>query len=130
MEIAKAIAQSLADRVVIGKVDGEVWDLERPLEKSCSLELLTFDDPEGRSPKNTDRLNFLNFYIQVNVYSGIRLLTFWVRLQSVTTDAIFALVLLPTKVSSTKWPSQTGGHFPDVLCFSLLNECHTIVGQS
>ena len=108
MEIAKAIAQSLADRVVIGKVDGEVWDLERPLEKSCSLELLTFDDPEGRSPKNTDRLNFLNFYIQVNVYSGIRLLTFWVRLQSVTTDAIFALVLLPTKVSSTKWPLRTG----------------------
>ena len=108
MEIAKAIAQSLADRVVIGKVDGEVWDLERPLEKSCSLELLTFDDPEGRPPKNTDRLNFLNLYIQVNVYSGIRLLTFSARLQSVTTDAIFALVLLPMKVSSTKWPLRTG----------------------
>ena len=104
MDIAKGIAQGLADRAVIAKVDGEVWDLERPLEKSCSLEVLTFDDSEGRPSELTDRLNFLNFYIQVNVYSGIRLLTFSVRLQSVTTYAIFALVLLPTKVSSTKWP--------------------------
>jgi threonyl-tRNA synthetase len=25
-----------------------LWDLERPLEKSCKLELLPFDDPEGK----------------------------------------------------------------------------------
>lgn len=29
------------------KVDGELWDLERPLEKSVKLQLLKFDDPEG-----------------------------------------------------------------------------------
>ncbi|EEB95983.1 hypothetical protein MPER_04961, partial [Moniliophthora perniciosa FA553] len=29
-------------------VDGELWDLERPLESSCKLELLDFEHPEGR----------------------------------------------------------------------------------
>ncbi|KAK7683774.1 threonyl-tRNA synthetase [Cerrena zonata] len=48
MDIAKEISKGLADRIVIGKVDGDVWDLERPLEKSCSLELLDFDHPEGK----------------------------------------------------------------------------------
>jgi threonyl-tRNA synthetase len=31
-------------------VDGEVWDLERPLEASCKLELLDFEHPEGSTP--------------------------------------------------------------------------------
>lgn len=32
---------------MIAKVDGELWDLERPLEKSCQLELLDFEHKEG-----------------------------------------------------------------------------------
>ena len=47
MDIAKEISKSLADRMVISQVDGELWDLERPLEKSCSLQLLDFEHPEG-----------------------------------------------------------------------------------
>jgi threonyl-tRNA synthetase len=31
-----------------GTPEETLWDLERPLEKSCSLELLPFDDPEGK----------------------------------------------------------------------------------
>lgn len=38
----------MADRIVIAKVDGDLWDLERPLEKSCKLELLDFEHPEGQ----------------------------------------------------------------------------------
>ena len=49
MDVAKEISKGLADRIVIAKVDGGVWDLERPLEKSCSLELLDFEHPEGTS---------------------------------------------------------------------------------
>lgn len=30
------------------QVDGDLWDLERPLEKSCSLQLLDFEHPEGK----------------------------------------------------------------------------------
>ena len=47
MDIAKEISKGLADRIVIAKVDGNLWDLERPLEKACSLELLDFEHPEG-----------------------------------------------------------------------------------
>ncbi|KAG0232594.1 threonyl-tRNA synthetase [Actinomortierella wolfii] len=49
MDIAKAIAKSLAERVVIAKVDNVLWDLERPLVKSCKLELLDFENDEGRA---------------------------------------------------------------------------------
>lgn len=47
MDVAKEISKSLSEKLVIAKVDGELWDLERPLEKSVSLELLDFEHPEG-----------------------------------------------------------------------------------
>ncbi|KAK7051098.1 threonyl-tRNA synthetase [Paramarasmius palmivorus] len=34
MDIAKEISKGLSEKVVIAKVDGELWDLERPLESS------------------------------------------------------------------------------------------------
>ncbi|KAF8153241.1 hypothetical protein B0H34DRAFT_662629 [Crassisporium funariophilum] len=48
MDVAKEVSKSLSERIVIAKVDGALWDLERPLEKSCKLELLDFEDPEGK----------------------------------------------------------------------------------
>ncbi|OCH92766.1 threonyl-tRNA synthetase [Obba rivulosa] len=48
MDVAKEISKGLADRIVIAKVDDQVWDLERPLEGSCKLELLDFEHPEGK----------------------------------------------------------------------------------
>jgi threonyl-tRNA synthetase len=48
MDVAKEVSKSLSERIVIAKVDGELWDLERPLECSCSLELLDFEHPEGK----------------------------------------------------------------------------------
>ena len=47
-EVACGISKGLADNTVIAKVDGEVWDLDRPLEKSCSLHLLKFDDEDAQ----------------------------------------------------------------------------------
>jgi len=48
-EIARGIAKSLYERTVISRLDGEeLWDLERPLERSCKLELLDFEHPEGK----------------------------------------------------------------------------------
>ncbi|KND00849.1 threonine-tRNA ligase [Spizellomyces punctatus DAOM BR117] len=48
LDIAKSISKSLSEKVVIAKVDGQLWDLPRPLEQSCQLQLLTFDDDEGQ----------------------------------------------------------------------------------
>jgi len=48
-EIARGISKSLYERTVISRIDSEeLWDLERPLERSCKLELLDFEHPEGK----------------------------------------------------------------------------------
>ncbi|OTA98588.1 hypothetical protein M426DRAFT_325857 [Hypoxylon sp. CI-4A] len=50
-EIAKGISNSLYKRSVVARLDGDkekLWDLDRPLEQSCKLELLTFDDEQGK----------------------------------------------------------------------------------
>ena len=48
LQIAEKLSTSLAKRIVIAKVDGQLWDLERPLETSCKLELLDFEHEEGQ----------------------------------------------------------------------------------
>lgn len=48
-QIACGISQGLADNTVIAKVNNGVWDLDRPLEDSCSLQLLKFDDEEAQA---------------------------------------------------------------------------------
>nr|CAI5828989.1 unnamed protein product [Callosobruchus analis] len=47
-DIAKGISQGLADHAIISKVNGVLWDLDRPLEGDCKLELLKFDDPDAQ----------------------------------------------------------------------------------
>jgi threonyl-tRNA synthetase len=47
-EIARGISKSLYENTFIARVDGQLWDFERPLEKSCSLEFLNFDDNEAK----------------------------------------------------------------------------------
>lgn len=48
-DVAKGISQGLANQCVVAKLDGETeWDMLRPLEKSCGLELFKFDSPEGK----------------------------------------------------------------------------------
>src|SRR4051812_42411378 len=49
MGIAKSISEGLARKVLAAKINGEVWDLSRPINKDVSLELLTWDDIEGKS---------------------------------------------------------------------------------
>ncbi|KRZ91209.1 Threonine--tRNA ligase, cytoplasmic, partial [Trichinella sp. T8] len=39
---------NMGGRPIVSKVDGVLWDLERPLEKSCNLQFLLFDDDEGK----------------------------------------------------------------------------------
>lgn len=49
-EIAKSISNSLYKRTVVARLDGDkdqLWDLDRPLEKSCKLELLSFEGACG-----------------------------------------------------------------------------------
>lgn len=47
-EISKKISKSLSENVVIAQVNGVLWDLERPFEKSSTLKLLDFNTVEGK----------------------------------------------------------------------------------
>ncbi|XP_060857155.1 threonine--tRNA ligase 1, cytoplasmic-like isoform X1 [Metopolophium dirhodum] len=47
-DVAKGISQGLADNTVIAKVNGELWDLDRPLEKDSTLQLLKIDNEEAQ----------------------------------------------------------------------------------
>lgn len=47
-DVAKEISKSLASNALIAKVNGVLWDMNRPLEDDCKLELFTFDTDEGR----------------------------------------------------------------------------------
>jgi len=48
-DVAAGISKGLADNSVVCKVNGELWDLDRPLEASCTLSLIKFDDEEGQA---------------------------------------------------------------------------------
>merc|ERR1712002_248326 len=48
-DIAVGISKGLADNCVVAKVNGELWDLDRPLEQDVKLELIKFDDEEGQA---------------------------------------------------------------------------------
>ncbi|MDF2436330.1 MAG: threonyl-tRNA synthetase [Bacteroidota bacterium] len=48
-QVALSISEGLARNVLAAKVDGEVWDSSRPIEKDAKLQLLTWNDTEGKS---------------------------------------------------------------------------------
>jgi len=47
-DVALGISKGLADKCVVCKVNGELWDLERPFEADASLQLIKFEDEEGQ----------------------------------------------------------------------------------
>ena len=48
IDVARKISEGLARNAMAGKVDGEVKDLRYNIEKDCKLEILTFDDLDGK----------------------------------------------------------------------------------
>ncbi|MBK6541510.1 MAG: threonine--tRNA ligase [Flavobacteriales bacterium] len=49
MDVAKSISEGLARNVLSAKVNGEVRDANRPLPGDCTLQLLTWNDLEGKA---------------------------------------------------------------------------------
>ena len=49
MDIAKSISEGLARKVLAAKVNGTVWDASRPITTDVSLQLLTWNDTDGKS---------------------------------------------------------------------------------
>jgi threonyl-tRNA synthetase len=49
MDVARSISEGLARNVLSAKVNGEVRDANRPLPGDCTVQLLTWNDPEGKA---------------------------------------------------------------------------------
>lgn len=48
LDIAQSISQRLAQEVLAASVNGETWDLTRPIENDATVNLLKWEDEEGK----------------------------------------------------------------------------------
>lgn len=48
LDIAKSISEGLARKLLAARVNKEVWDLSRPINSDADLQLLTWDDADGK----------------------------------------------------------------------------------
>ena len=48
IDLAREISEGLARVATAGRVDGKVVDLRHNLNKDCNVEILTFDDEDGK----------------------------------------------------------------------------------
>ena len=48
LAIAESISSRLAQDVLVAEIDGEAWDLMRPVEKDAHIKLFKWDDAEGK----------------------------------------------------------------------------------
>ncbi|MGV3540824.1 MAG: TGS domain-containing protein, partial [Rufibacter sp.] len=49
IEIAASISEGLARNLLAVKVNGQVWDLTRALNQDAAVQLLTWNDEEGKA---------------------------------------------------------------------------------
>ena len=49
MEIAKSISAGLARKILAAEVNGEVWDLSRPIKEDATVNFLKWEDEKGKS---------------------------------------------------------------------------------
>ena len=82
MDIAKTLAKSIVKKAVVAKVKAEsasearTWDLLRPLEENCTLELCTFEDKTGKDVSSF--LSSFSCVLATKAQACVReLQTFW-----------------------------------------------------
>lgn len=49
LDVAKDISHALAAELYVAKVNNVLWDVERPLEIDCQIQLLKFDSPDAKA---------------------------------------------------------------------------------
>ncbi len=72
MDIAKSISEGLARKVLAAKVNGQVWDASRPIDNDVSLQLLTWNDMEGKSTFWHSSAHLMAEALEA-VYPGVKL---------------------------------------------------------
>ncbi|MBN8718190.1 MAG: threonine--tRNA ligase [Sediminibacterium magnilacihabitans] len=74
LDIAKSISEGLARKVLAASVNGQVWDVTRPIYQDASLKLLTWDDADGKNTFWHSSAHLLAEAVEV-LYPGVK---FWV----------------------------------------------------
>ena len=74
LQVAKSISEGLARKILAAQVNGQVWDITRPLNEDASLKLLTWDDTDGKSTFWHSSAHLLAEAVEA-LYPGVK---FWV----------------------------------------------------
>ncbi len=72
LDVAKSISEGLARNVLAAKVNGEVWDSMRELPAKTALQLLTWNDTEGKSTMWHSSAHLMAEAIEA-LYPGVKL---------------------------------------------------------
>ena len=72
LQIALSISEGLARNVLAAKVNGEVWDSTRPILDHSHVQLLTWNDPEGKSTFWHSSAHLMAEALEV-LYPGVKL---------------------------------------------------------
>ncbi len=72
LDVAKSISEGLARNVLAAKVDGKVQDAFRPIDKDANLQLLTWNDAEGKETMWHSSAHLLAEALE-EIYPGIKL---------------------------------------------------------
>jgi threonyl-tRNA synthetase len=72
LAIAQGISPSLAKKAVVARVNGELWDLTRPIEHDAKLELVTREKPEALEVLRHDCAHVLAQAVQ-ELYPGTQI---------------------------------------------------------
>lgn len=72
LDVARSISEGLARNVLAAKVNGEVWDANRGIETDASVQLLTWNDKEGKSTYWHSSAHLMAEALEA-IYPGIKL---------------------------------------------------------
>ncbi|MEM6632845.1 MAG: threonine--tRNA ligase [Bacteroidota bacterium] len=72
MEVARDISEGLARNALSIRVNGEVWDLDRPIEETTAIEILTWRDEDGKKTLWHSSAHILAEALEA-LYPGVKL---------------------------------------------------------
>jgi len=74
LDIAKSISEGLARKVLAASVNGQVWDISRPINEDAAFKLLTWDDADGKNTFWHSSAHLMAEAVE-SMYPGVK---FWV----------------------------------------------------
>src|SRR6185295_2263421 len=72
IDVARSISPRLADDALVAKVNGNLWDLNRPLENDVTLQILTPKNPEALEVYRHSTAHLLALAVQ-QLYPEVKL---------------------------------------------------------